>query len=307
MRPVFRNGAPVPAPALTALAKALGGDISGSSVLCPGPGHSQKDRSLSVTPSFASPTGFICHSHAGDRWQDCRDHVAALLGMGGTQHRQASPAPSASPSTSPSTSDRSATAIKLWKSGIEPRGTVAERYLQSRGLKLPDDIANSVVRFIPSCRWRDEQGGLVQRAVMLIAFRGIADDRLQAVHRTALTSDGQKIGRKMLGPVGGAAMKIDADTDVEQGLTICEGFETGLAGRALGFRPVWALGSAGAIGAFPVLSGIETLTILAEPDAANARAIERCGNRWSDAGREVLLVRSVAGDMNDAILKAGAA
>ena len=56
-----------------------------------------------------------------------------------------------------------------------------------------------------------------------------------------------------------------------------------------------------------MLSGIETLTILAEPDQANARAVEQVGNRWSDAGREVLVVRSIAGDMNDAILKASAA
>jgi hypothetical protein len=74
----------------------------------------------------------------------------------------------------------------------------------------------------------------------------------------------------------------------------------------LGFLPVWALGSAGSIGAFPVLSGIGALTILAEPDQANARAVEQCGNRWSDAGREVLVVRSAVGDLND-VVKANAA
>jgi putative DNA primase/helicase len=142
----------------------------------------------------------------------------------------------------------------------------------------------------------------VHRPVMLVAFRSIANDLLTAVHRTALTPDGQKMGRKMLGPVAVAAIKIDADHAVEQGLTICEGLETGLAGRSMGFCPVWALGSAGAIGTFPVLSGIDALTILAEPDQANARAVERCGNRWSDAGREVLVVRSAVGDMNDAIM-----
>ena len=64
---------------------------------------------------------------------------------------------------------------------------------------------------------------------------------------------------------------------------------------------------AGAIGAFPVLSGIDALTILANL-TRNARAVEQCGNRWCDAGREVLVVRSAVGDMNDAImLKANAA
>ena len=48
------------------------------------------------------------------------------------------------------------------------------------------------------------------------------------------------------------------------GIAIGEGFETCMAARQIGFRPVWALGSVGAIEDFPVLSGIECLTILGE-------------------------------------------
>ena len=33
---------------LQSWARALGGEVSGGQVLCPGPGHSAKDRSLSV-------------------------------------------------------------------------------------------------------------------------------------------------------------------------------------------------------------------------------------------------------------------
>ena len=139
---------------------------------------------------------------------------------------------------------------------------------------------------------------------MLTAFRTIAGDRLVAVHRTFLSPDAKKIDRQMLGPVKGAAIKIDADQDVEQGLSIGEGFETCLAARMLGFRPVWALGSAGAIADFPVLAGIDALTILAETDdrGANERAARRCGNRWASTDREVILATPrVAGDMLDAL------
>jgi hypothetical protein len=125
-----------------------------------------------------------------------------------------------------------------------------------------------------------------------------------AVHRTALTPQGGKIGRKMLGPVAGAAIKLDADADVTTGLHLGEGIETCLAARQLGFKPTWALGSAGAIAAFPLLSGIECLSLLAETDdgGANARAIEQCGNRWADAGREVIVIDPrCAGDVNDAL------
>jgi hypothetical protein len=107
----------------------------------------------------------------------------------------------------------------------------------------------------------------------------------------------------MLGPVAGAAIKVDDDTDVEQGLTIGEGFETCLAARALGFRLVWALGSAGTIGTFPVLAGIDALTILAETDkkGSNAKAAIECAARWTAADREVFLVTPPSGDMNDLV------
>ena len=68
----------------------------------------------------------------------------------------------------------------------------------------------------------------------------------------------------MLGPVAGCAVKLDADEMVEHGLGICEGIETALAIRATGWRPVWALGSAGAIAEVRADPGIETLTIFAD-------------------------------------------
>jgi hypothetical protein len=188
----------------------------------------------------------------------------------------------------------------LWREGVAPHGTLAQRYLEGRRLQLFEDVANRVVRFHPSCPF----GRGVRHPCMLVAFRSVADDRLQAIHRTALDPGAKKLGRKMLGPVAGAAIKIDADQDVEQGLTIGEGFETCLAGRMLGFRPVWALGSATAIGTFPVLAGIDALTILAETDdsGANAQAIKTCGNRWAAEHREVIVATPRgAGDMNDAV------
>jgi putative DNA primase/helicase len=276
---------------LQSLAHALGGTVSGAQVLCPGPGHSPQDRSLSVTPSAAAPDGFIVYSHAGDDWRDCRDLVMARLGHARRQYKRP-------------VIDRSAPAVALWDSAQDP-GSIIERYLSGRGLQLPDDVAGRVVRFHPRCPWRDGGGAVGRRTAMLTAFRSIADDRLVAVHRTLLADDGSKIDRRMLGPVGGAAIKIDRDEDVEHGLAVGEGFETGLAGRVLGFRPVWALGSAGAIAAMPVLSGIDALTILAETDdsGANARAVQACGKRWFDAGREVILVTpNIIGDLNDTVL-----
>jgi putative DNA primase/helicase len=272
--------------ALRSMATALGGDVMagkhGPYILCPGPGHSPKDRSLSVKPSSTAPGGFTVDSFANNDWRTCRDHVLKRLGI----------------SSAPAKA--SGGHLTIWKEAGDPRNTIVHTYLRSRGLALPDDVAGRVVRFSPSCPF----GPGVRHPCMITAFRSISDNALQAIHRTALTPDGKKIDRKMLGPVAGAAIKIDADQDVEQGLMIGEGFETGLAARQLGLRPVWALGSAGAIAAFPVLSGIDALTIMAETDdsGANAKAIRACGNRWAAANREVIVATPyIRGDMNDAV------
>lgn len=287
--------------ALRSMAAALGGDVikgrDGAFILCPGPGHSPRDRSLSVAPSETDPDGFVCFSHANNAWQDCRKHILRRLGRTPAEYVKRS----RNVSVTVPRNDNS-TARTLWQDAVEPRGTIVESYLGSRHLELPEDIAGRVVRFHASCPF----GPGVRMPCMITAFRSIIGDKLQAIHRTALTPDGKKIDRKMLGPVAGAAIKIDADEDVEQGLTIGEGFETCLAGRQLGFRPVWALGSAGAIGLFPVLPGIDGLTILAETDdsGANARAVKTCGNRWAAEQREIIVATPrAAGDMNDALQK----
>ena len=61
------------------LAQALGGDISGAEVLCPGPGHSAQDRSLSVKLSERSGD-VVVHSFAGDDPITCKDYVREQLG-----------------------------------------------------------------------------------------------------------------------------------------------------------------------------------------------------------------------------------
>lgn len=61
------------------MARALGGDVRGNSVVCSGPGHTPGDRSLHVT--FTSDGDFVVHSFAGDDWRACRDYVRERLGL----------------------------------------------------------------------------------------------------------------------------------------------------------------------------------------------------------------------------------
>jgi putative DNA primase/helicase len=295
---------------LRSMAVALGGDaVAGASILCPGPGHSPRDRSLSVTLSSAARDGFVLHSHAGDDWRACRDHVLARIGLPAFKRGDGRSAPITTSRARPAPAvaipktDTGAFALRLWSEAGDPRRTLAERHLNGRGLELTDDICGTVARFHGACPYRTDDK-IIRAPAMLTAYRTITDDKLVAIQRTLLTPEGKKFNRTMLGPTGGAAIKIDADENVEQGLFICEGFETGLAARQLGFRPVWALGSAGAIGAFPVLSGIDALTILAETDdqGANLKNSQACARKWIEAGREVSIVEpNIPGDMNNLV------
>lgn len=62
------------------IAKAMGGEAKGNKILCPGPGHSIHDRSLSIMISPSAPDGFTVHSFASDDPIACRDYVRKRLG-----------------------------------------------------------------------------------------------------------------------------------------------------------------------------------------------------------------------------------
>ena len=239
----------------------------------------------------------MAFSHAGDDWQACRDHVAGRLGISPDGWKRAAPAPQVIPrkvERPQEDDDRTQAALKVWREGLDPRGTLAVRYLTGRGLDLGDELAGEVLRWHPRI------------GAMLALFRNIRTDEPQAVSRTFLDREGRKLERKFLGPVGGAAIKLDADEDVLGGLHIGEGLETCTASRQIGLRPAWALGSAGAIAAFPVLVGIEALTLLRERDDANARASDQVTLRWQAESREVFDAwPNVGKDVNDS-LKGGA-
>ncbi|MGK7056878.1 AAA family ATPase [Bradyrhizobium sp. 1050_B9_N1_2] len=63
------------------LAQALGGEVSGSQILAPGPGHSPKDRSLSIRLDDTAPDGMVVHSFAGDDPLKCKDYVRDRAGL----------------------------------------------------------------------------------------------------------------------------------------------------------------------------------------------------------------------------------
>lgn len=306
---------------LRELARALGGHVGGlHQVLAPAPGHSPQDRSLSVRLSPCAPDGFIVHGFAGDNWRICRDHVRTCLGIARTPVRRGRNHRNTARSDRPEApaqweAGNHALALELWHEARDVSGTLVEDYLTrtkgegGRALDFPHECAGRVLRFHPKCPWRDKATDRIIRVpAMIAALRCIHTNRITAVHRTALDASGRKIDRRMLGPSTGTAIKLDSDAAVTMGLVIGEGIETCLAARQLGLRPVWALGSVGAIRNFPVLPGIDVLTILEERDDSGASpdATRECGERWLISGREVVIARPrIGSDLNDALMETG--
>ena len=139
---------------------------------------------------------------------------------------------------------------------------------------------------------------------LIVLMRNIETFEPQAIQRIFLEvhDDGRvsKSGAMMLGPAGNAAMMLSGwdeifyGREVEEGpvrLHVCEGFETGLALYIAGVRPLWALGSAGAIARFPPIDSISELVICADNDLSEAglKAAEECMARWKAAGRQAMV------------------
>lgn len=297
--------------ALAAIAHALGGEVSNRQVLAPGPGHSAEDRSLSVKLSPSAPDGLLVHSFAGDDWKLCLDYVRARLGWGAFVSERARPVERRPPPLrAPADSlQNQKLAMRIWCKSVDPRGSLAERYLNSRKLDLPDEVANETIRFNPACLFGSER-----LPAMVSLVRNIHTNEPQAIQRTALTPDGRAIRRggktlrMTLGPSFEGAIKLDPDEAVTQGLCIGEGVETTLSGRQKeSLRPAWALLSTGGIANFPILRGIEALHIFMENDAsgASARAVQQCAGRWYEAGHGAVIVLpdEDCNDLNDEMRK----
>jgi len=186
-------------------------------------------------------------------------------------------------------------ARRTWCEAVEPLGTLVEAYLASRSLSLPPDAP---LRFHPRA-WRNADNG-PHGPAMVSLMTDAETGRAVGVHVTYLQPDGsgkadgdrQKI---MLGHVG--VIRLVPDADVTSGLGLAEGIETALAVmQRAGWSPVWAATSAGAMRLFPVLPGIDALTIFADMDGPGLAAARECGQRWANADREARLLAPPAGD-----------
>lgn len=291
---------------LKSMARALGGDVVGWEVLCPGPGHSPQDRSLSVKIDDQSSGLFVVYSFSNDDFRACRDYISERLGIATAYRRTTKPSLRAAKGVDPSNASRTARAMAVWHEAEKLDGSPAATYLFHRGIDasaLPRDL-HRALRWHPVCPWER-----IRHGCMLGLFTDAVSGDPKAIHRTAITPSGDKVGRKALGPVAGCVIRLWPDEMVELGLVVGEGIETTLAAatriehKGTLLQPAWAAGFAGNLGKLAVLSGVGALTLLVDHDESGAgqRAAQACSARWTAAGREVTrLVPRLAGtDFND--------
>jgi putative DNA primase/helicase len=189
-------------------------------------------------------------------------------------------------------------ALNIFGEAVDAHETEVDAYLAARKLELPS--GDDALRFHSRCPF-----GLDRVPCMVALFRDNLSNEPVGIQRTRLPlggwGRGMKMERKNLGPTGSGSIKIDADADVLYGITVAEGTETALAGRMLGYRPAWATGGKGTLKRFPVLpEPVQSLSVHWESDAADD--VRQCVERWSAAGRETIILKSLSGkDAADAL------
>jgi putative DNA primase/helicase len=256
----------------------VGGDLynGGRAALVPGPGHSRKDRSLSLRLT-ADNARVIWFSHAGDE----AAAVWPYIGLDASQNRdpvQESPAKRAAriAAERAETARKQAFCAEVWGQTVEAAGTDVERYLRGRSItgSIPPTL-----RFHPaaptSYPWYYPEPPRTFPAMVAIVT-GPDGKSASGVHVTWLAKGGagkasMKNPRKMFGEFSGSFVQLGA-LPADGGLGVAEGIETALAYRALTGVPTWAALSTSGVRTFNPPPSVKHLTIAADGDEAGVKA-----------------------------------
>lgn len=303
-------------PDLKAIVDRVGGDLTagGRQALVPGPGHSRRDRSLSLR---VSPDGsrVLFHDFAGGH--SVRE-IFSYLGIDGASEYKPTRA-----EIEASRRMRDAEARKLevekldfcaeiWSRTVPIIDTPGARYLWNRGLVL--DCAD--VRFCSaaprSVPWNRVAGDPPppEPAPAIVALARNRRGEGRGLHVTFVTEEGKKAfgdySRLMIGPMAGAALRA-APVGPDGVLAVAEGIETAGAFSCLRGVPTWATFSTSGLKGFEVPLAVRHLIIAADNDANGAgvkAAIDLAERARSGCSVEITAPDEV-GDWNDVLMGGG--
>lgn len=243
---------------------------------CPACGRGPRDKTLGVT---IEPGGAgVAHCFRCEHVANYRpDHGARVT----TASKPSKAAPTRAKHETLSDYGRD-----LW-AACRPLAGVALDYLTARACRIPP--ADGDLRWHPSLK---HPTGYVGSALVALVSDAVTRHPL-TLHRTWIIATAKAdvdLPRLLLGGhrKAGGVVRLWPDEAVTHGLGIAEGIETALS-LAWGIAPVWACIDAGNMAAFPLLAGIEALTIGTDDDDAGKRAAETCAHRWVGADRIVTL------------------
>ena len=191
-------------------------------------------------------------------------------------------------------------ARRLWAIAKPIDGTLAEAYLQARG--ITDVRGCEALRFHPRCWYRPDDYAPTETWPAMIAAVTNLSGATTGVHRTWLAPDGLgkapiDTPRRAMGGLLGHAVRFGAAGDV---LAVGEGVETVLSLRcALPALPMAAALSANHLAALEFPAALRRLYIARDADAAGEMAVTALTERTRAAGIEALVLSLRLGDFNE--------
>ena len=189
-------------------------------------------------------------------------------------------------------------------SALPAIGTLAERYLRSRGYTGPIPPSIRFIGMHTAYGWHEPSGD--RRPVMVAAVQHV-ENGFVGVSRTFLAIDGSAKAsfdqpRLFTGPVAGGAVHLGA-LQADLPLVIAEGVESALAASELSGWPAWAALSAGGIGRLVLPAAARDIVIACDrdPSGVGERYARIAASRWSTEGRRIRLVipDRIGADPND--------
>ena len=284
------------------IAKALGGRRAGNGWTSCCPAHDDRNPSLSISATKAGKV--LLHCHAGCNQAQVID---ALRSRGlwdfGTEipvrRRSYKGERRRDKPLGQNNAGAGQYALSIWQNSVPAQGTLAESYLQSRGLRL---ALPSTLRF--QSRLKHSSGDLWPALVALVS-RG-SDNEPLAIHRTFLARDGSGKApinpqKMMLGPCSGGAVRLGEPTNV---LMVGEGIETCLSAMQATGDPAWAALSTSGLKALNLPENVREVIVLADGDDVGEAAARECALRWQREGRQVRIARPLRGqDFNDMLMR----
>lgn len=262
--------------------------VRGSRAKCPAHEDRSTGGSLSVKQVSGKPP--LLHCFAGCTFTQ----IIAALGM--RVGDLSAPKPAVNPAHHEwSAQERRAYAHNLWQQSARAEGTLAVRYLRSRGITIPPPPS---IRYL-ALRTHRESGRAFPALVA-----GIQDQegRFAGISITWLRADGSGKApvdppRKTYGVLRGGAVRL---ASASERLVVCEGLETGLSIAQACQLPVWCALGASNLPRVVLPREVREVTIAADGDRAGEEAAKAAASRFLREGYRVRIARPEPGlDFND--------